>query len=252
MKNALKTMILAAILAATTPANAGTVAGMGGSTEITQLLNNSELMAVVGEQAATYGVQLEEYIRAYQEMERNMAGMQNAGAHVQAYGQQIDKLKVAKAALSGLSAASGKHAELLRADAAVMQQNGLTLRQYAAKIAAGAREGHEASQRHLEEVAKSNEDLAVKSQAVKDLHLENLKCDGQNKCLQGIATQNAQLSEIMIEMSGDIKQLLAIQLKRDIDNKADIAAQMAKDYGDAKANERASLRDALIKQQPRN
>jgi hypothetical protein len=246
-------LTIAAAIAATLAAPSAQAGGgpmTGGASELTQLMNNGELMSIVSQEAATYGVELEQYIVQYQQLMnayQNVQGMANGAQQMQAYSRQIDKLSAAKAVLAGLSQASGRHAELLRADIQTMQQWGLSPREYAARIAVGARQGHEASRQHFEEVAASHEDLQAKSQAVKELHLENLSCDGNVKCLQGIATQNAQLANVMIEMSGDIKQLLSIQLKRDVDNKADIAAQLANDYGNAKADERAALRQTLIK-----
>lgn len=177
------------------------------------MMNNAELVASSAYQASIDATGLRQYITQLEQlrtMSQNLKGMANGGAYSI---NQINDLKQAATALEGLSASATNASNLMSTDLTAMRNLSMTPSQYYTKMAQGAAADNQWAKDQLAKTQQSHADLQTKSQAVKDLHVENLNCDGNVKCLQGIATQNAQLSQVMIEMSGDIKQLLALQLK---------------------------------------
>ena len=59
----MKKTIFATLLSVATPAIAGSVAGTGGSTEVTQILNNTELLAQTAQQAKLVQIELQNALR---------------------------------------------------------------------------------------------------------------------------------------------------------------------------------------------
>lgn len=74
----MKRLLLLALLAATTPTMAGSVAGTGGATEITQLVNMAQLVAQYTQQVQQYSTQLLQYQAQMQNLMRNPTSLLGA------------------------------------------------------------------------------------------------------------------------------------------------------------------------------
>ena len=78
MKRKILFLAMLAMLAATRPAMAGTVAGTGGSTEYTQILNNLQLANQYTQQVQQYSTQLLQYQAQMQNLMRNPTSLLGA------------------------------------------------------------------------------------------------------------------------------------------------------------------------------
>ena len=74
MKTTLLFMLLCLSSFSTSPARAGTVAGFGGGTEYTQILNNVQLANSYAQMLTNYSTQLQQYQAQLRNLERGSAG----------------------------------------------------------------------------------------------------------------------------------------------------------------------------------
>ncbi len=247
--------ILSLLLLVSAPAFAG--GGVtGGATEITQLANNAELVASVAQQAGIQATQLQQYITQLQQYQAQVQNLQGAAANVQQFGAMakagagmggVQGYAAMAQDLLNLKAAANNVTQNISVDAATMTRLGMTPNQYYGYVAQQAAAGNKVYSDQLKTTQANLADLQNKSQAVTALAQQIPNISGNVQGFQTLASQNAQMSAMLIDENGALNQLVAqskAQAQGQAQNTEDKAAAMQA-YLKAKAAEQQTTQQEL-------
>lgn len=251
MKN-LKQMILAIVFFLPAPAFAGGGMG-GGATEITQLMNNTELVASVAEEAAQNSTLLQQYITQVAQlrtMDQNLLSMPISvieGALGPATWAKVAPFVRAYQASTNFQNAAVTVRDDMTANMGAMRRLNMQPSEYYGKVGAAVRAREEywvdqqrQSLHHMNILKTRGEEVEALDQRIPEI-------DGQVRGFQHLALQGGRMSILMNEQQGILLQMLGGQQQAQIDaaRRANNAASMADDYTKMREREKAGLANAL-------
>jgi hypothetical protein len=191
------------------PVRAGTVAGMGGSTEITQLMNNMELAAVGIDSAATSITQAQSYVMQQIQNYRQMLNALNTNpltklSNIADVKKTLDNLKKFRSALTNLTGSVDKQKSFFDKRITEAKLLKLTAAQYIEKNAIEIEQGNEKAKARLVREEAILEQVEADYAFVKEKQDElggdlgtNQALDVMNSQMNRIVQQNAQMIAIM-------------------------------------------------------
>lgn len=209
-------LTLLAILALPCAAQAGGGGGAaaGGASEITQLMNNAELVAGVGKMADQVAVQLQQLLVQEMQQElarRNMDPMakglisQNLGAY-QGMNQGYTNMYMATTALRDSSyRASG----LMNTEISTMSRLGMTPQEYTNKMILLSKEQGGNWKASLDTTTAAMADVQKRGETLTQMHAQVPGIDTNIKGMQALATSNLQMTGEMQNLNMTLLQMKA-------------------------------------------
>ena len=233
-------------------ANVNATGAVAGATEITQWMNNAELVASVAEQANLNATALQQYITQYNQLQvayQNVQGLKNFDAQAELTRLAKDEARyvLAKKKSEDLAKSAKKTSDLMNADMSVMKEKGMTPSQYYSNAAAAAAEGSAYWQTMIDGSVSSMDDLARKSKDHQDFMAKNKDIEGSVQGLRSIDADLIRMDANLVDMHKDFKQLVtvqAVQQKAEVD-RSKMGADSAKAYAESRAAERVGMNAAL-------
>lgn len=207
---------------------AGTAQASGavaGGTEFTQLMNNSELIASVSQQAGINSTVLQQYITQLQQLQiqqQNVRGLTNfdAKGEVARLVKEEARYVLAKKKSDDLSKSAKKTSNLMSADLQVMRDKGMSPSDYYGNAAKAAAEGSTYWQTMIDGSVSSMDDLAAKSKDHQKYMADNKDIKGNVEGIQSLDRDLIRMDGTLVDMHGDFKQMLIIQQKNEVEKAA--------------------------------
>ena len=182
---------------------AGTVAGNGGATELTQLLNNAQLVASVVKQAAMVEQQIQSNVTQVEQLVTMTQNLKNMSPSMLAqtianYSGQVQKLTQMYSATQGLQTASTNFNSVLSGRITQMNALGMTPQNYlAAESTLAAQKGGIYQAQMNSDIAALN-DVQQRAAQLRTLASQNPDIDSNIKGLQLLIQQtNMMVGELM-------------------------------------------------------
>lgn len=191
--------------------HAGTVAGFGGSTEITQLMNNVQLIASAAKQAAMVSEQIKSNITTLQQYATMATNLKNLpqellGAAIGPYQSQLHELKAAYQAVDGLYQSANDASRMFSRRLNEMQAMALPPKDYLAmESALAARKGGAYERQMRSDLAAIN-NLQQRAEQLHRLSEQNRHLSGNLQGLQLLNQQANMLTGEMMELKAAILQ----------------------------------------------
>jgi conjugal transfer/entry exclusion protein len=191
--------------------SAGTVAGFGGSTEITQLLNNIQLVASVAKQAAMVEQQIQSNITQVKQLAAMTQNLKNVSPAMLAqtvanYAGQVQKLGQMYTATQGLQQASTNFSSVLSGRMTQMNSLGMTPQNYlAAETTLAQQKGGIYQAQMTADLAALN-DVQQRAQQLRTLSNQNPQIDSDIKGLQILVQQTNMMAGELMDMKAAILQ----------------------------------------------
>lgn len=209
MRKALTNLLLSGVLAVQPPAGlAGSVAGFGGATEVTQLLNNAQLITIQSDGAITAAKQIQAYLLQLQQYQTQLQNLKTltglpAGLAPDVL-SAINSLNAYKQALTSLQGGLTQQSSLLDQRLAEARLSGLSWPNYLQNVA------NDVAMRRGRAVERLQYEQAVFQQVNADYEFarnlqnsipqtEGLQQSVQmlNSQMNRVVTQNAKMLEVM-------------------------------------------------------
>lgn len=202
---------------------AGTAQASGavtGATEFTQIMNNSELIASVSQQAGINSTVLQQYITQLQQLQiqqQNIKGLANFNvqAELTRLAKEEARYTLAKKKSEDLSKSAKKTSDLMSADLQVMRDKGMSPSDYYGNAAKAAAEGSTYWQTMIDGSVSSLDDLAQKSKDHQKFMADNKDIKGNVEGMQSLDRDLIRMDGTLVDMHGDFKQMLIIQQKNE-------------------------------------
>lgn len=215
--------IFVALMATQCAGTAQAGGGMGGgSTEITQMLNNTELITSVSHQAGINSTVLQQYLKQLEQLklqQQNIAGLQNFNvqAELTRLGKEEARYALAKKKSDELATSSKKTSDLMSADVTAMREKGMTPSQYYGNAAQAAKDGSVYWQGAMDDSVSSMDTLAQKSKDHQDYMKKNPDIKGNVEGMQSLDRDLIRMDGTLVDMHGDFKKMLIIQQKNEVE-----------------------------------
>lgn len=248
--NSIIAAIILAVSIQTGTAQAGAAAG--GASEITQIMNNSELIASVAQQANLNATALQQYITQISQLARadqNLLRLPESviQSRMGAEWSNVAPFVHAYKASSNMRDAATIVANERQADIAAMRSAGLSPSEYYKRVGKAAandnaywRDAEAQELLHMQQLQK-------RAEAVEDLNSRVPEIDGNVKGFQHLALQAGRTQQLMIDQQMQYSRMMQIEQQRE----AALAARRgestgaADDYDTARKAEQEGLAGAL-------
>ncbi|HUX64324.1 hypothetical protein [Sulfuricella sp.] len=208
-------LMSAVVLANANPsAFAGSVAGNGGATEITQIMNNAELVTSVGQQADMVATQLQQYILQQVQTKISQQNLlqlptnqilQNLGPFrgmVEPYLRTLDVTKQ-------LRDSAMRASTLMSGEISAMARLGMDPSTYTEKMLQLAKEKGGYYKQSLDDTTNAMQDVQKRGEALAMMHDQIPGIDSNIKGMQTLATSNMQMTGEMQNMNATLLQMKA-------------------------------------------
>ncbi|MDI9333763.1 MAG: hypothetical protein QM533_05245 [Cytophagales bacterium] len=206
------------------PACAGTVAGTGGATEVTQLMNNGELMASVTTQAEMVAEQINSKLVQVEQYTTMLKNLQNypkeqLDAMLAPYQAQISALSRLYQSVNDVKKVSTSAASLLQTRVQEANGIGMDLVKYMGYEIANAQKRGGIYKQRL------NNDMAA-IQNLQDRAAQLRKVSDQTSGIVGNVQGLSQLNQQTTMVAGELMEMRGLMLQQNMDkNTANVAAQ---------------------------
>ena len=201
---------------------AGSVAGNGGATEITQIMNEFQLIVSVAKQAAQVEQQIQSNITQVQQLQSMAQNLKNVSPAMLAqtianYSGQVQKLNQMYTATQGLQQASTNFSGILSGRMTQMNALGMTPKSYlAAETTLAQTRGGIYQQQMTADLAALN-DVQQRAQQLRTLSDQNPQIDSNIKGLQVLIQQTNMMAGELMDMKAAILQQNALVHQQQLD-----------------------------------
>lgn len=213
MRNQLILLTILALPCATAHSGGGGAA-TGGASELTQLMNNAELVAGVGKMADQVAVQLEQLLVQQMQQElakRNMDPMarglisQNLGSY-QNMNAGYTNMYTATTALRD---SSYRASTLMNGEISAMSRLGMTPQQYTSNMVQLSKEQGGNYKQSLDNTTLAMQDVQRRGETLTQMHAQVPGIDTNIKGMQALATSNLQMTGEMQNLNMTLLQMQA-------------------------------------------
>jgi len=207
---------------------AGSVAGNGGATEITQVMNNAELVASVGHQADMVATQLQQYILQQVQTKISQQNliqlpfnqiMQNLGP----YRGMVEPYLNALGTTTQLRDSAMRASSLMSGEVSTMTRLGMDPKTYMQNMIQISKERGGTLKQSLDNTTSAMQDVQKRGEALDQMHDQIPGIDSNIKGMQTLATSNMQMTGEMQNMNATLLQMKAQQEARGIEGEQDKA-----------------------------
>lgn len=235
---------------------AGSVAGFGGATEITQLLNNAELVMSVAQQAQMVEQNIQAQITRLQNLAQVPGDLINQT--IAPYTAQIDQFRSLYSAVSELQQAAQSTSQLFGSAMSEMSSANLKPSQWLSALSSLAKSQGGVYRTQLNRDMNAISMLAKRAQNVQDIQSKIPGVTGNVQGLQMLNQQTNVLAGEMIDLHALMQRQVAMQMQDKVDQSQarDNAAQLLKarsqQAADINAKEQSMIQNAPAFQLPRD
>lgn len=245
MKNLLLTLLF--LTTSALASGGGSVMGNGGASEMTQLMNNTELVASVGHQADMVATQIQQYVLQQVQariQQQNMTQLpfnqitQNLGPYrgmVEPYLRTLDVTKQLRD--SAIRASS-----LMSGEISTMTRLGMDPQQYTQKMIQLSKEQGGYYKQSLDDTTNAMQEVQKRGEALAQMHDQIPGIDSNIKGMQTLATSNMQMTGEMLNMNATLLQMKATQEARGMETEQD--KQLAQEALQKHQNDLKARREA--------
>lgn len=235
---------------------AGSMGGFGGATEITQLLNNAELVASVAKQAEMVQQNIQAQITRLQ----NLAQMPSELIRetIAPYTQQVENFRSLYSAVTDLQQAAQSTSQLFSSAMSEMSSANLKPSQWLSALSSLAKSQGGAYRTQLNRDINAISALAKRAQNLQDIQSKIPGVTGNVQGLQMLNQQTNVLAGEMIDLHALVQRQVAMQMQDKVDQSQarDNAAQLLKarsqQAADINAKEQSLIQNAPAFQLPRD
>jgi P-type conjugative transfer protein TrbJ len=248
----------AAALALCTSASAfaGSVAGFGGATEITQLLNNAELVSSVAQQAQMVEQNIQAQITRLQNLAQVPGELINET--IAPYTQQLDNFRSLYSAVTDLQQAAQSTSQLFSNAMSDMSSANLKPSQWLSALSSLAKSQGGVYRAQLNQDLNAISSLAKRAQNLQSIQSKIPGVTGNVQGLQMLNQQTNVLAGEMIDLHALMQRQVAMQMqdKADQSQHRDNVAQLLKarsaQAADINTKEQTMIQNAPAFQLPRD
>lgn len=244
-------VIVAIILALSSTAHAGGGA-TGGATEITQMMNNGELVAMVGESSQQTATQIQQYITQVSQlrtMNQNMLQMPLASISraLGPYSSQLMPYVIAHQRVTALGNAANNSQQVLTADLATMRSLNMQPGEFYRTQAAMSSRGVQFAQEDMARRQQVAQDLQARGEAVKQIQDEIPAIDSNIKGMQTLSILTSQAIGESQHTNSQLNELLDKSDRQALreESQRQTLATAAADYDAARRAERVGMQQSL-------
>lgn len=240
---------IAIIFTSSAYANGG---GIGGASEVTQLLNNTELVTSVGYEAGINATVLQQYITQVSQlarMDKNLLQQPTSVIQAALGGEwsNVAPFVAAFKASSNLRDAADVVSRERSADISAMRNAGLTPSQYYSRAGAQAEAGSTYWRDAESQELLHMQQFQKRAEQVEDLNSKVPEIDGNVKGFQHLALQAGRTQALMIDQQMQYSRMM--QMQQQYAEKAETrkreGTESADDYYKAREAEKAGLESAF-------
>lgn len=211
-----------------TSALAGGGGATGGATEITQLMNNAELMASVGHQADMVATQLQQYIlqQAQAQMQQQNLNPLARGVisqNMNSYRGMDQSYATALTTTTALRDSSYRASSLMSGEISTMSRLGMDPKNYLQKMIQLAKEQGGSLKQSLDNTTAAMLDVQKRGEALAQMHDQIPDIDSNIKGMQTLATSNMQMTGEMQSMNATLLQMKAQSEVKGVESEQDKA-----------------------------
>ncbi|CAJ0806918.1 conjugal transfer protein TrbJ [Ralstonia thomasii] len=251
-----KRAVVALALCTSASAFAGSVAGFGGSTEITQLLNNAELVSSVAQQAQMVEQNIQAQITRLQNLAQVPGELINET--IAPYTQQIDQFRSLYSAVTDLQQAAQSTSQLFSNAMSDMSSANLKPSQWLSALSSLAKSQGGVYRAQLSQDMNAISALAKRAQNLQSIQSKIPGVTGNVQGLQMLNQQTNVLAGEMIDLHALMQRQVAMQMqdKADQSQNRDNVAQLLKarsaQAADINTKEQTMIQNAPAFQLPRD
>lgn len=241
----MKNLLLTVLFLATAPAlAAGGGAAGGGATELTQLMNNTELVASVGHQADMVSTQLQQFILQQAQariQQQNMAQMpfDKIVSNLGPYRNMVQPYLNALTTTTALRDSSYRASSLMSGEISTMSRLNMTPQQYTQKMIQLSKEQGGYYKQSLNDTTNAMQDVQKRGEALALMHDQIPGIDSNIKGMQTLATSNMQ-------MTGEMQNMNATLLQMKAQSEMEAVKQQAADEGSGKSRQDFENKKAAV------
>jgi len=222
---------------------AGSVAGNGGATEITQLMNNAELVASVGHQSDMVANQIQQYILQQVQTkiaQQNMVGLpfDKIVANLGPYRNMVQPYLNALNVTTLLRDSAVRASSLMSGEISAMTRLGMDPKTYMQNMIQISKERGGTLKQSLDNTTSAMQDEQKRGEALDQMHDQIPGIDSNIKGMQTLAASNMQMTGEMLNMNATLLQMKAQNeteaMKRENDTQLALEA-LQKHQADLKA-----------------
>lgn len=210
----------------------GSVMGNGGASEMTQLMNNTELVASVGQQADMVATQIQQYVLQQVQariQQQNMTQLpfnqvvQNLGPYRGMVAPYLSALDVT----TQLRDSSYRASSLMSGEISTMTRLGMNPQTYTSNMIQLSKEQGGYYKQSLDNTTNAMQDVQKRGEALAQMHDQIPGIDSNIKGMQTLATSNMQ-------MTGEMQNMNATLLQMKAQSEMEAVKQKSTDEGAAK------------------
>lgn len=214
MKKLFLPLILSTLATSAIASGGGSVMGNGGALEITQLMNNTELVASVGHQADMVATQIQQYVLQQVQariQQQNMTQLpfnqvvQNLGPYRGMVQPYLNALNVTTLLRDSAVRASS----LMSGEISAMTRLGMNPQTYTSNMIQLSKEQGGALKQSLDNTTNAMQDVQKRGEALAQMHDQIPGIDSNIKGMQTLATSNMQMTGEMQNMNATLLQMKA-------------------------------------------
>ncbi|MCL4470135.1 MAG: hypothetical protein M1547_03135 [Gammaproteobacteria bacterium] len=224
-----KILIPALLILSTSAAYAsggGSVMGNGGASEMTQLMNNTELVASVGHQSDMVANQIQQYILQQVQTkiaQQNMVGLpfDKIVANLGPYRNMVQPYLNALNVTTLLRDSAVRASSLMSGEVSAMTRLGMDPKTYMQNMIQISKERGGTLKQSLDNTTSAMQDVQKRGEALAQMHDQIPGIDSNIKGMQTLATSNMQMVGEMQNMNATLLQMKAQNEARGIEGEKD-------------------------------
>lgn len=189
-------------------------AATGGATEITQLMNNTELMASVGHQADMVATQLQQYIlqqaqARIQQQNMNPLARGQISQNMNSYRGMDQSYSNALTTTTALRDSAYRAASLMSGEISTMTRMGMSPTAYTQNMIQLSKDQGGYYKQSLDNTSNAMQDVQRRGEDLERMHSQIPDIDSNIKGMQTLATSNMQMTGEMQNMNATLLQMKA-------------------------------------------